>query len=194
MSPSSLREPRRRLVPSAAADPPRGRGRGEGAVAAALPCPTTQCGGTGHGPEAGLVVLMVAVNFRISQLIPELENSGDNPRPPGCASSLPLGIGAHRPCPSLSSPSLACMGSRGPGSDGFCPRHPDHPHSSGESIGGSQLTGLCFAEQPHTRACAMLDTVLGLGMKTSPCPPRAHVPAGRQTGARGLDRCQSRCL
>lgn len=117
--------------------------------------------------------------------------------PPDLQTALPpcpLALGPAVPARLCPPTALACMGSRGPGRDGFCPQHPDHPHSRGESISGSQLTGLCFAEQLHTRACAVLDAVLGLGMKMSPCPPGAHVPAGRQAGARELDRCQSRCL
>lgn len=126
-APRSLRKPRRSLVPSAAAEPPRGRGRGEGAVAAALPCPITLCAGTGHGPEAGLVVMMVAVNFRISQRIPELENGCDTPRPPDCASSLPLGIGARRPCPSLSSHCPGLHGLQGPRPRRLLPPAPRPP-------------------------------------------------------------------
>lgn len=93
------------------------------------PChaPPASVGGTGHGPEAGLVVMMVAVNFPISQLIPELEHIGDTPRPPDCASSLPLGIGARRPCPSLSSPCPGLHGLQGPRQRRLLPPAPRPP-------------------------------------------------------------------
>lgn len=162
-----------------AARAPRGRGRGEGAGVAVLPGPTPEHGGTSLGPEAGRVEMMVAVNFRIFQFVPEPEHVGQAPRrhflpaprhwgrPALPVSILPL------PWPASAPGAQAAMA--------FCPHHPPSSRNSGSIL---QPTQLGFARQPHTRACTVPDTVLGVGTKTSPCPPGAHVPPGGQTGAR----------